>query len=315
MNDEDELIESPEQEEAVDDDTVIDDLDAKTNKLLDDIVAESTDEIDDEETHDDDSLKLDDEEEKDEKELIKERNRENAERRIRNKKKHEEEQEEEDDEESNLLDDDQLDAHSVEVYEERLRAAEDYISQVRPTFDKIAQSGLTEQELDIGMQFAKRAKTDLVGVAKDILTVLEQRGIQLDQIYNYQPSNQMAVDAEVNRRMQPILAQQEQERAVAQARQTLDNFLGTYPDAEMHLGEIVEVMKRGNFRDPFDAYRRLRRVYQNRGVDWFGREPEPEYEPEPELASRSVRAMSPQPQPKSMHDLVRMTTNNYFDGE
>lgn len=301
----------------------IDGLDKEKNDYLTEIVDTAIEAEDDPFHNSDDSDDDDDKEEEHEPtpEEIKEQNRRNAERRIRNKKARQEEEEpeeeesdEDEEEEEEFLEDDQLDAESARVYRERLDAAEQYIEDTRDIVETVQRLGVNKQQMEIGAQFAQKWSQDPIGTTKQLLTFLENRGIDISQVYDHQIDvNQMNVDAEVNRRMQPILEQQRQEQARQQARETIDTFLSNYPDAEEHLGEIVEVMKRGNFRDPYDAYDRLRRVYQKHGVDWFGREPEEE--PQPQLGSRARANVRIEAEPKTLHELIVRNTNNYFNGD
>ena len=300
----------------------VDGLSKESNDYLSEIVDTAI-EAEDDPFREPDGKDEDDEEEEEQEpspEDIKEQNRRNAERRIRNKKKREEEEqepEEEDEEqdETEYLEDDQLDAEAARVYRERLDAAEKYIEDTRDIIETVQQLGVNKQQMEIGAQFAQKWTRDPIGTTKELLTFLESKGIDISQIYDHQIDNsQMRIDAEVNRRMQPILEQQRQEQAQRQARETLDTFLNNYPDAEEHLGEIVEVMRRGNFRNPYDAYDRLRRVYQKHGVDWFGREYE-EPAPQPSIGTRARANVAIEPEPKTLHELIVKNTNNYFNGD
>ena len=304
----------------------MDDVSEETNKFLDEMVEAPEDEFQesDNEDHEDDDLIEPDkpEEEKqddhDEERERKERNRKNAERRLRNKKAKEDQQEKDDDEEEEDdepqgLSDDELDAESARVYKERLDAAEQYIADTQDIIQTVQETGLNKEQLQVGAQFVKKWSSDPIGTAKELLTFLEKRGIDISQIYDHQVDNrQMMIDEEVNRRMQPMLQQQREAQMQQQARETLDNFLGQYPDAEAHLGEIVEVMRRANLRNPYDAYDRLRRVYRNRNVDWFGREPQ---ESVPPMNSRQRLDVPVEPEPKSIDDLIRTNARKYFNGE
>lgn len=299
-------------------------LSDSTNSFLDEIVEESSEEYLPQEVlpdDEDDEEEEDQEEGKSEEELRKEQNRKNAERRIKNKKakqeaehEDEEEEDEDDEEEQSFLEDDDLDAESARVYRERLTAAEDFINEHYDVLNTINELKLDKQKVQMGAQFVEKWTTNPVGLAKELLTFLERRGIDISQVYDHQvDNNQQMIDAEVNRRMQPIVQERMQAQAQQQARQVLDNFLGNYPDAEEHLGEIVEVMRRANLRDPFDAYDRLRRVYIKNGVDWFGREPVDE--PVPQFSSKQ---RTPQPDvyvPKNQLDLIKMNARKYFSGE
>lgn len=320
MSDE-ELNQEPEQtnEEPL---VSVDGLSKENNDYLSEIVDQSI-EAEDDPFRDPDGKDEDEEEEEEQEpspEDVKEQNRRNAERRIRNKKKREEEEqesEEEDEEqdEPEYLEDDQLDAEAARVYRERLDAAEKYIEDTRDIIETVQQLGVNKQQMEIGAQFAQKWTRDPIGTTKELLTFLESKGIDISQVYDHQVDNsQSRIDAEVNRRMQPILEQQRQEQAQRQARETLDTFLNNYPDAEEHLGEIVEVMRRGNFRNPYDAYDRLRRVYQKHGVDWFGREFE-EPAPQPSVGTRARANVAIEPEPKTLHDLIVKNTNNYFNGD
>lgn len=295
----------------------VDGLSKENNDYLSEIVDQSI-EAEDDPFREPDGKDEDEEEQEPSPEDIKEQNRRNAERRIRNKRKREEEEQESEDEEQNepeYLEDDQLDAEAARVYRERLDAAEKYIEDTRDIIETVQQLGVNKQQMEIGAQFAQKWTKDPIGTTKELLTFLESKGIDISQVYDHQIDNsQSRIDAEVNRRMQPILEQQRQEQAHRQARETLDTFLNNYPDAEEHLGEIVEVMRRGNFRNPYDAYDRLRRVYQRHGVDWFGREFE-EPAPQPSIGTRARANVTVEPEPKTLHDLIVKNTNNYFNGD
>lgn len=299
----------------------VDGLSKENNEYLDDMVNKSIEAEDtmfpgDEDKADDED---NDDEEEESEEDIKERNRRNAERRIRNK--HRQEQEEESDEEEEedktpeVIEDEDLDSESARVYYERLQEAEQYIEDTRDIVETVRQLGVNKRQMEVGAQFAQRWEKDPIGTTKQLLTFLENKGIDISQVYDHQvDDNQSIIDAEVNRRMQPILEQQQQEEARRQARETLDTFLNNYPDAEEHLGEIAEVMKRGNFRNPYDAYVRLRRVYQSHGVDWFGREEEEEYR-QPSIGTRARANIPVEPEPKTLHDLIVKNTNKFFNGD
>lgn len=300
----------------------VDGLSKENNDYLSDIVDKAIEAEDDpfREPDGKDEDKEEEEEQEPSPEEVKEQNRRNAERRIRNKKKREEEEQESEDEDEDhegpeYLEDDQLDAEAARVYRERLDAAEKYIEDTRDIVETVQQLGVNKQQMEIGAQFAQKWTKDPIGTTKELLTFLESKGIDISQVYDHQIDNsQSRIDAEVNRRMQPILEQQRQEQVQRQARETLDTFLNNYPDAEEHLGEIVEVMRRGNFRNPYDAYDRLRRVYQKHGVDWFGREFE-EPTPQPSVGTRARANVAIEPEPKTLHDLIVKNTNNYFNGD
>lgn len=243
---------------------------------------------------------------------IKEQNRKNAERRIKNKQKRQQEEGEEP--EPQRLEDDQLDAESARVYRERFEMADQYIKDNAETLKLVQDLNLDAQKIQMGNQFVEKWSRDPIALTKELLTYLEGRGIDISQIYDHQVDNtQMRVDAEVNRRMQPIVQERMQVQAQQQARQVLDGFLGRYPDAEEHLGEIVEVMRRANLRDPYDAYDRLRRVYAKNNISWFG-DDEP-VEEVPQLGSRARVPVQEDRQPTSSLDLVRMNAKRYFNGE
>lgn len=298
----------------------VDGLSKENNDYLSEIVDTAIEAEDDPFREPDGEKEEEEEEQEPSPEDIKEQNRRNAERRIRNKKKREEEEQEpeeedEEDSEPEYLEDDQLDAEAARVYRERLDAAEKYIEDTRDIVETVQQLGVNKQQMEIGAQFAQKWTRDPIGTTKELLTFLESKGIDISQVYDHQIDNsQSRIDAEVNRRMQPILEQQRQEAAHRQARETLDTFLNNYPDAEEHLGEIVEVMRRGNFRNPYDAYDRLRRVYQKHGVDWFGREYE-EPAPQPSIGTRARANVAIEPEPKTLHELIVKNTNNYFNGD
>lgn len=298
----------------------VDGLSKENNDYLSDIVDKAIEAEDDPFREPDGDDEEEEEGQEPSPEDIKEQNRRNAERRIRNKKKREEEEQEpeeddEDQEEPEYLEDDQLDAEAARVYRERLDVAEKYIEDTRDIVDTVQRLGVNKQQMEIGAQFAQKWTKDPIGTTKELLTFLESKGIDISQVYDHQVDNsQSRIDAEVNRRMQPILEQQRQEEAHRQARETLDTFLNNYPDAEEHLGEIVEVMRRGNFRNPYDAYDRLRRVYQKHGVDWFGREYE-EPAPQPSIGTRARANVPVEAEPKSLHELIVRNTNNYFNGD
>lgn len=303
-------------------DNNIDEISKEANDYLNEIVEESKEQVDEEPEFEKNKEGVtgdewkEDEIKRTKEEIEKEHNRKNAERRLRNKKnKHEDESEEDEseDKEDNFIKDDQLDAESARVYRQRLEVAESFINDNAEMLQTINELGMNKQQLEMGAQFVKRWSSDPVGTTKQMLTFLENRGIDISQIYDHQVDDkQYIIDREVNRRIQPMLEEQRQRQAMEQARQTLDNFLGQYPDAETHLGEIVEVMKRANLRDPYDAYDRLRRVYRNRGVDWFGREPEEEV---PQLNSRQRAEIPVEPEPKTLRDLIRTNTRKYFNGD
>lgn len=289
-----------------------------TDSYLDEMIAESNDEDTDQEPEFEKNTEgvtgdeWKEEESKKALDEIKEQNRKNAERRIKNKQKRQ--QEEDDTQEPQRLEDDQLDAESARVYRERFEMADQYIKDNADTLKLVQDLNLDAQKIQMGNQFVEKWSRDPIALTKELLTYLEGRGIDISQIYDHQVDNtQMRVDAEVNRRMQPIVQERMQVQAQQQARQVLDGFLGRYPDAEEHLGEIVEVMRRANLRDPYDAYDRLRRVYAKNNISWFG-DDEPVDEV-PQIGSRSRVPVQEDRQPTSSLDLVRMNAKRYFNGE
>lgn len=316
MDNEEQVIANEPIDDAVD--NKIEEVDEKTDKYLDELVSDDQPEDDDAPEFDKNEEGVTGDEWKEEEskkalEEIKEQNRKNAERRIKAKQKRQEEEQEE--ERPQRLEDDQLDAESARVYRERFEVADQYIKDNQETLSLVHDLQLTPQKIQMGNQFVEKWSRDPIALTKELLTYLEGRGIDISQIYDHQVDNtQMRVDAEVNRRMQPIVQERMQVQAQQQARQVLDTFLGRYPDAEEHLGEIVEVMRRANLRDPYDAYDRLRRVYAKNNVSWFGDEPEEE-EPVPQIGGRSRVPVQEDRAPTSSLDLVRMNAKRYFNGE
>lgn len=316
MDNEEQVIANEPIDDAVD--NKIEEVDEKTDKYLDELVSDDQPEDDDAPEFDKNEEGVTGDEWKEEEskkalEEIKEQNRKNAERRIKAKQKRQEEEQEE--ERPQRLEDDQLDAESARVYRERFEVADQYIKDNQETLSLVHDLQLTPQKIQMGNQFVEKWSRDPIALTKELLTYLEGRGIDISQIYDHQVDNtQMRVDAEVNRRMQPIVQERMQVQAQQQARQVLDTFLGRYPDAEEHLGEIVEVMRRANLRDPYDAYDRLRRVYAKNNVSWFGDEPEEE-EPVPQISGRSRVPVQEDRAPTSSLDLVRMNAKRYFNGE
>lgn len=309
----------------------IDEASDHVNDYLDEMISESEDVPDEEPEFDKneegsfgDEWK-EKEIEKTLEEIRKEENRKNAERRIRNKNKHHQEEEsededvdeeDEDEEEIEVLEDEDLDAESARVYRERLDVAESFINENISKLNMINELQLDEQKISMGHQFVEKWSRDPIGLTKELLTFLENKGIDIGQIYDHQVDNhQQMIDAEVNRRMQPFMQQQMQAEMEQRARQTLDNFLGRYPDANDHLEEIVEVMRRANLRDPYDAYDRLRRVYAKNGIDWFGRQPQEYEEPVPQMSGRSRSYIETEQEPASLLDLVRRNARKHFNGE
>lgn len=301
----------------------VDEASESVNNYLDEIVADSEpDEVEvDEDEKNEEGVTGDEWKEeaiKKTKDDIKEQNRKNAERRLKNKAKKQEEdsEEDEDGEEDSFLSDDELDSEAAAVYRERLAVAEDFIEQNRELLHTAHELQMDANKLRMGSQFIEKWTKDPVALTKELLTFLETKGIDITQVYDHQiDDKQQMIEAEVNRRMQPLMQERMQQESVQRARQTLDQFLGRYPDANDHLGEISEVMRRANLRDPYEAYDRLRRAYIKNGVSWFGNEPEEETGLEPSLGGKARATIVETKQPSSALDLVRMNARKFFNGE
>lgn len=295
----------------------VDEASESVNNYLDEIVADSEpDEVEvDEDEKNEEGVTGDEWKEdaiKKTKDDIKEQNRKNAERRLKNKAK----KQEEDSEEDSFLSDDELDSEAAAVYRERLAVAEDFIEQNRELLHTAHELRMDANKLRMGSRFIEKWTKDPIALTKELLTFLETKGIDITQVYDHQiDDKQQMIEAEVNRRMQPLMQERMQQESVQRARQTLDQFLGRYPDANDHLGEISEVMRRANLRDPYEAYDRLRRAYIKNGVDWFGNEPEEDTRPEPSLGGKARATIVETKQPSSALDLVRMNARKFFNGE
>lgn len=318
MDEKEQVIANEPIDDAVEDNGKLDDVNEDTDAYLDELVDDTEPEQEEPEEFEKNAEGVTGDEWKEEEskkalEEIKEQNRKNAERRIKAKQKR---QQEEEDDEPQRLEDDQLDAESARVYRERFEVADQYIKDNQDTLNLVHNLQLTPQKIQMGNQFVEKWSRDPIALTKELLTYLEGRGIDISQIYDHQVDNtQMRVDAEVNRRMQPIVQERMQAQAQQQAREVLDQFLGRYPDAEEHLGEIVEVMRRANLRDPYDAYDRLRRVYAKNNVSWFGDESVESEPAVPQISGRSRVPVQQDRAPTSVLDLVRMNAKRYFNGE
>ncbi len=235
-----------------------------------------------------------DQESEEDEELKKLKNKRNAERRIKNKQRR-------------ALSDDEFEKENLRVHKERLELAENTIQQFRPIVDDVLSSGLNRQEVKMGFTFVNKWKNDPVGLAQELLTFLDKRGIKLADVLDHQPDNtRQTVDEEVNRRVQPYVERDNALKAEQMARQQIDTFLSTYPDAVDHLGEIVTVMRHANLTDPYQAYERLRRAYRSNGKAWVAEEEQPS------VGGRNVSVKPAPKQPKSMNDLIRENTRNFF---
>ena len=251
-----------------------------------------------------------------EEESRKEQNRKNAERRLAAKKK-KQEAEEDEDEESDRLEDDSLDSAELEVVKSKIGKYEQMINEAAPFMDSIVKSGLNKEGFETAIDFAKGWNTDPIGVVKHLLTILSNNGIEIGRILTHD-DRESQIRGEVDRRMQPMYSQQQQMNAQMRAQNEVNSFLAKYPDANGHLEEITQVLRKLGSNNLEDAYFRMRRAYRDRNMSWFGDEVDNEIEDEvlneqPSVASNSVGGYIPPQQPTSVRDLVRQNTRNYFN--
>lgn len=251
------------------------------------------------------------------KEERKQENKRNAERRIKEKQAKQAAADEGSDEseQEKRLEDGDLDKAELEQVRGRNQYLEQQMSIAAPVMDYLVQNKMGKQEIELGVDFVNHWRTDKVGCVKKLLTALEKEGIDVGQILTHDDS-QLRVMQGVNQRVQPIMQQREQEVRMAESKNLLDGFLAKYPDAWNHLEEITGVMQKTGVRDPYDAYFRLRRAYQNNNQSWFGDEQiiEEVNEQVPSVSSPRANAYDNyQPQQySSIDDVVTAEARKFF---
>lgn len=251
------------------------------------------------------------------KEERKQENKRNAERRIKEKQAKQAAADEGSDEseQEKRLEDGDLDKAELEQVRGRNQYLEQQMSIAAPVMDYLVQNKMGKQEIELGVDFVNHWRTDKVGCVKKLLTALEKEGIDVGQILTHDDS-QLRVMQGVNQRVQPIMQQREQEMRMAESKNLLDGFLAKYPDAWNHLEEITGVMQKTGVRDPYDAYFRLRRAYQNNNQSWFGDEQiiEEVNEQVPSVSSPRANAYDNyQPQQySSIDDVVTAEARKFF---
>ena len=251
------------------------------------------------------------------KEERKQENKRNAERRIKEKQAKQAAADERSDEseQEKRLEDGDLDKAELEQVRGRNQYLEQQMSIAAPVMDYLVQNKMGKQEIELGVDFVNHWRTDKVGCVKKLLTALEKEGIDVGQILTHDDS-QLRVMQGVNQRVQPIMQQREQEMRMAESKNLLDGFLAKYPDAWNHLEEITGVMQKTGVRDPYDAYFRLRRAYQNNNQSWFGDEQiiEEVNEQVPSVSSPRANAYDNyQPQQySSIDDVVTAEARKFF---
>lgn len=247
----------------------------------------------------------------------KQENKRNAERRIKEKQAKQAAADEGSDEseQEKRLEDGDLDKAELEQVRGRNQYLEQQMSIAAPVMDYLVQNKMGKQEIELGVDFVNHWRTDKVGCVKKLLTALEKEGIDVGQILTHDDS-QLRVMQGVNQRVQPIMQQREQEMRMAESKNLLDGFLAKYPDAWNHLEEITGVMQKTGVRDPYDAYFRLRRAYQNNNQSWFGDEQiiEEVNEQVPSVSSPRANAYDNyQPQQySSIDDVVTAEARKFF---
>ena len=248
---------------------------------------------------------------------VKERNRRNAERRIANKARKAQADEEESDTEEgeSRLEDSDLDAAELNSVRGQVEHYETMIREAAPYMQMISQNKMNPEEFQIGVDFVNNWKADKIGTVKRLLTSLQNSGIDVGQILTHD-DREMQIRGEVDRRMQPMYSQQQENNARMRAQNELNSFLAKYPDANGHLEEITQVLRKLGSTNLEDAYFRMRRAYVDRNMSWFGDEAEDMIEEEvmnpPSVASQNVGGYEPPTMPTSITDLVRQNTHNYF---
>ena len=251
------------------------------------------------------------------KEERKQENKRNAERRIKEKQAKQAAADERSDEseQEKRLEDGDLDKAELEQVRGRNQYLEQQMSIAAPVMDYLVQNKMGKQEIELGVDFVNHWRTDKVGCVKKLLTALEKEGIDVGQILTHDDS-QLRVMQGVNQRVQPIMQQREQEMRMAESKNLLDGFLAKYPAAWNHLEEITGVMQKTGVRDPYDAYFRLRRAYQNNNQSWFGDEQiiEEVNEQVPSVSSPRANAYDNyQPQQySSIDDVVTAEARKFF---
>lgn len=256
-----------------------------------------------------------------EEEDAKQRNKRNAERRLANKarknKANEEATEAGEEDQEQRLEDDQLDSAELSAVKEQMGHYETMIQEAAPFMDMLVRNKMDQESLQLGIDFVNNWKTDKIGTVKRLLTSLQNSGIDVGQILTHD-DREMQIRGEVDKRMQPMYSQQQQANAQMRAQNELERFLSKYPDANAHLEEITQVLRKLGSTNLEDAYFRMRRAYRDNNKSWFGDEADEMIEEEvmnaqPSVASPNIGGFQPQRAPTSTRDLIRQNTHNYFN--
>ena len=131
------------------------------------------------------------------------------------------------------------------------------------------QLGLTPDEVTTGAQIMKSYKDNPVETVKYMLTQAQAAGHNIEGITGTDVASikQMIDDA-----MSPILqdrqAQLDIQSNEAEAQQTYNRFVGTYPDAPVHANSLARLLEEDQTLSPEAAYFKLKSFYAEKGLDW-----------------------------------------------
>ena len=131
------------------------------------------------------------------------------------------------------------------------------------------QLGLTPEEVTTGAQIMKSYKDNPVETVKYMLPQTQAAGHNVEGITGTDVASikQMIDDA-----MSPILqdrqTQIDAQTNEAEAQQTYNRFVGSYPDAPVHANSLARLLEEDQTLSPEAAYFKLKSFYAEKGLDW-----------------------------------------------
>tara|TARA_R100000458_G_C8273767_1_gene248642 strand:- start:346 stop:1320 length:975 start_codon:yes stop_codon:yes gene_type:complete len=132
-----------------------------------------------------------------------------------------------------------------------------------------SQYGLTPEELTFGAQLMKSFKENPAGTAQYVLTQAQAMGHNIEGASGADMGaiKQMITDA-----IAPLTADTNRKNAQAaaerQATEQYNQFIGTYPDAAVHVDVLAQLLQSEPNLTPEAAYFKLKSFYGDRGLDW-----------------------------------------------
>lgn len=138
------------------------------------------------------------------------------------------------------------------------------VGEVRALATSIQQYGLSNDEAAKALDMAGRMKRgDVLSVAKDILAIIAAQGYNVTDLLGSEVGDSLelrAVKQMLDERLAPITRQeqdrQQQEYAAEQGRRAYERFVAENEYADIHAGDIVQIMQREHVT-PQVAYNRL----------------------------------------------------------